>query len=449
MARVLCIDTFSNALDLLMRAQAAGHSVKWYDKSKKDGSRPTAGNGIVPKIEDFSELQRKWLDWADLIWLPDNTAYLDMLEPYRRRGYPIFGPSPDAARLELDREAGQKAFRDAGLAVIDGKTFHDYKDAIRYVEKENKAFVSKPSGDADKALSYVAKTPADLVFMLERWAKNPDYVRMARKDGFILQEKVTGTEMAVGGHFGPGGWSKWFVENFEHKKLFPGDMGPNTGEMGTLTRCVRKSKLADEVLLPLTPILEDLGYVGYIDNNCIIEENGKPRPLELTMRDGWPLKHNITAMMRGDPVQWMIDLVHGTDSIEAVEGQCCVSVVIALPPFPYQHVVRKDLDGIPVYNAHDTDHLHLSEVRLGADVPQMEGEAMLRAPSFVTSGEYPLVVTGCGPTVSAARRSAYSAVRKIEIPNDPFYRQDIGAPKRLLEGIPRIQAMGYAKGLVL
>ena len=86
MARVLCIDTFSNALDLLMRAQAAGHSVKWYDKSKKDGSRPTAGNGIVPKIEDFSELQRKWLDWADLIWLPDNTAYLDMLEPYRRRG---------------------------------------------------------------------------------------------------------------------------------------------------------------------------------------------------------------------------------------------------------------------------------------------------------------------------------------------------------------------------
>jgi hypothetical protein len=40
-------------------------------------------------------------------------------------------------------------------------------------------------------------------------------------------------------------------------------------------------------------------------------------------------------------------------------------------------------------------------------------------------------------------------VKKIQIPNDPFYRHDIGNPKRLAEGIPRIQKMGFAKGLEL
>ena len=448
MARVLAIDTCSNALDLLLRAQLAGHQVKWWDKTQKSGDRPKAGNGLVPKIEDFDELRRKWLDWADIIWLPDNTTYVAMLEPYRALGYPIFGPGIEAAKLELDREAGQKAFKDAGLQVIDGKTFHDYKDAIRYVEKEGKAFVSKPSGDADKALSYVAKTPADLLFMLERWSKNPDYVACARKDGFILQEKIEGTEMAVGGWFGPHGWNAYFLENFEHKKLFPGDLGPNTGEMGTLCRYVKKSKLADLVLLPLTPILKKIGYVGYIDNNTLIEDDGTPRPLELTMRDGWPLAHNVASLEHGDPIQWRIDLLNGKDSMNVIEGECSISVVMPLPPFPYQHVVGKDLDGIPLYDADDFEHVHLSEARMGSDVPCMVGDKMVRMPCFVATGEYPIVITGTGDTISAARRSAYSALKKIKIPNDPFWRHDIGVPKRLLKGIPKIQAMGFAKGLM-
>jgi phosphoribosylamine---glycine ligase len=449
MARILCLDTATNGLDFLMRCQAAGHSVLWYDKTKKNRERPTAGKNIVPKIEDFDELRRKWIDWADIIWLTDNTTYVEMLEPLRLSGYPIFGAGTTAAQLELDRDKGQSAMKKCGLNVIDGRGFHDYDSAIAYVAKEGKAFVSKPSGDADKALSYVAKSPSDLIYMLERWKKNPDYVAKARSDGFILQEKVNGTEMAVGGWFGPNGFCDVFLENFEHKKLHDGDIGPNTGEMGTLARYVRKSKLADQILLPLTKMLHSLDYVGYVDNNAIIEDDGTPRPLELTMRDGWPLWYNVTALHRhmDDPLQWMLDLLKGKDTIDVHEGEVSVSVLVALPPFPYQHVVGKDLDGIPLYNATDTDHVHLCEVRLADDVPCMAGDQYVRMPCYVCTGEYPIVVTGCGDTITGARRSAYAALKKIEIPNDPFYRLDIGAPKRLREGIPKIQAMGYAKGL--
>jgi phosphoribosylamine--glycine ligase len=57
----------------------------------------------------------------------------------------------------------------AGLSVIPSFEFHDYTEAIDFVKANPKRYVSKPSGDADKALSYVSKSPADMVFMLQRW----------------------------------------------------------------------------------------------------------------------------------------------------------------------------------------------------------------------------------------------------------------------------------------
>ena len=90
--------------------------------------------------------------------------------------------------------------------------------------------LSKPSGDVeDKALSYVSKSPADMVYMLERWKKAQKH-----KSPFILQEFVDGIELAVGGWFGPGGFNEGWCENFEFKKLMPDDLGPATGEQGTV-----------------------------------------------------------------------------------------------------------------------------------------------------------------------------------------------------------------------
>lgn len=446
--RILILDTASNCLDLAMRCQIAGHTVIWWDKPQGNGEPRRAGEGLVPKVKDFNEVRRKWIDAADLIYTPDNVQYIDLLEPYRQRGYPIFNANAAAAKLEVDREAGQAAMRKAGLRTLQSKSFHDYQDAIRYVEKENRAFVSKPSGDADKALTYVANNAADLVFMLERWNKNPEYRKMAKKDGFILQEKIDGMEMAVGGYFGPHGWNEVFFENFEYKKLCVGDLGVNTGEMGTACRPVRKSKLAEMALIPFTRQLHEMGYVGFVDNAVMIEKTtGGICPMELTIsRDGWPIRHNIQSLLAPDldPAQWMLDLVNGVDSMRVRKNVCSVSVVMPLPPFPYQHVVGKDVDGIPLYNATDMSHVHLSEARLEADVPVMADGKVERRPNLVATDVYPLVVTGTGETITGARKSAYSAVKKIKIPNSPFYRTDIGNG-RLIAQLPALQKFGFAK----
>jgi phosphoribosylamine--glycine ligase len=444
MKRLLIIDNASNCLDMVLRAQLAGWQVKWWDRPRKDGPR-LAGRGMIEKVTDYNEIQRKWLDWADLIYLPDNANHIAMLEPYRKQGYPILAPGIEAQQMELNRAAGQAAMKKVGIKIMESKAFFDYDEAAEFVKKHPKYLVSKPSGDADKALSYVASDPADLVYMLGRWKEREDLRKSAKKDGFILQERKYGVEMAVGGWYGPGGWSKWFYENWEYKKLMADDLGVNTGEMGTLSRMTKKSKLAEQVLLPIGPILEKIGYVGYIDNNCIIDADG-PWPMEWTMRDGWPTRHNVMAHVKNDdPIQWMLDLVNGRDTMECIEGEICVSVLIALPDFPYSKITNKELCGIPIRGADDMEHIHLSEVMMG-DAPTMVGDKVVDMPGLVTCGDYTMVVTGTGETITAARKDCYTAVKKVKIPNSMFYRPDIGAG-RMKKQLPDLHRLGYAKGL--
>jgi phosphoribosylamine--glycine ligase len=430
---------------MALRAQLAGWQVKWFDKARNDGQPRLAGTGMIDKIKDFNELRAKWMDWADLIYLPDNIFYLDFMEPYRLKGYPILAPSPDAAALEVDRDVGQKAMKRAGIPIMESKEFNDYDAAIAFVKKNPQFLVSKPSGDANKALSYVASDPADLVYMLGRWKGREDLRKAAKSDGFILQERKYGIEMAVGGWFGPHGWSKFFYENWEYKKLMADDLGVATGEMGTLSRMTKRSKLAEQVLLPMTEQLHALNYVGYIDNNCIIDDDG-PWPMEFTMRDGWPSKHNVTHHVKNeDPIQWMLDLVNGEDTIEAIEGEVGISVLIALPDFPYSKVTNKELCGIPIRGANDMEHIHLGEVMLGT-APTMVGDKVVDLPGYVTCGDYTMVVTGVGANITEARRDAYNAVKKVKIPNNPFYRPDIGAG-RMKKQLPELHKLGYGKGL--
>jgi phosphoribosylamine--glycine ligase len=441
--RILVVDAGSNALDWALRCQDHGHEVIWYAKRNEDRTVMQAGKGLVNRLVDYDLLRSRYMDWADLIFTTDNSRYTDMLEPYRQRGYPIFGPSPEASELELDRAMGQKAMKRAGLKTIPGVEFHDYDAAAAFVRENPTYLVSKPSGDADKALSYVADDAASLIYMLlGRWKKNDKYRRDANKYGFILQEKKHGVEMAVGGWFGPSGWSQWFYENFEEKKLMNDGLGPNTGEMGTLSMYVKRSKLAETALRPMTKLLHELDYIGFCDVSGMIDAKGEFWPFEFTMRPGWPTFYNQIATHDGDPAQWMVDLMNGEDTLQAKAGAACISVVMAIPDFPYSKLTKKELSGIPVYNATDREHVHLCEIMLEDDVPMQLGDKIVNMPGYVTCGDYVCVVTGTGDTISGARKSAYAAVRKIKMPADPFYRTDIGV--RVTRVLPDIQKHGFA-----
>jgi phosphoribosylamine--glycine ligase len=421
-----------------MRCRDDGHDVKWYVPDNPKSIQ--VGRGLVERVADW----RPWARWADFIFLPDNTKFLSLLDPARREGIPVVGPTPAMAEWELDRTLGMQVFKDHGIAVPPFKTFTDYDSAISCVKKHDEAYVSKPCGDEpDKSLSYVAKTPQDLVYMLERWK-----AAKRHKGAFILQEKVDGVcEMAVGAWCGPHGFNRGFCENFEFKKLMNGDLGVATGEQGTVIRFVEQSKLADMVLKPLERTLRRNGYVGYIDVNCILDAAGRPWPLEFTMRPGWPTYNIMQSLLEGDHAEWLAALAKGEDTRPFKMNTVATGVVMSIPDYPYSHITRKEVFGIPVYGltAKLMENVHPCELQLG-EAPQMIGGSIQSAPCLVSAGDYLLVASGTGETVSQSARRAYRVLKQVEVPNSPMYRTDIGA--RLKKQLPLIQSKGFARQLV-
>lgn len=424
-------------LDFALRCLEDGHKVKWFYPKRASKLDLRFGQGQVEHVSDWSQ----WMRWADLIFLADNVRYLQQLEPYFERRFPIVGPRAKAAAWELDRKLGQDVFKKHGIPVPPYREFSNYDQAIAFVNKSGKRYVSKPCGDEDdKSLSYCSSSPADMVYMLERWK------RLGRiKAEFILQDFIPGIEMAVGAWFGPHGFNSQFCENWEHKKLMAGDKGPATGEMGTVLRYVTRSKLADLVLKPLEEALSALGYCGYVDVNCIIDEHGRPWPLEFTMRPGWPTFCIQQALVRGDRAEWLAQLARGVDT-KPWSDEIAVGVVVGIPPYPYAVEPQEKTIGVPVYGVDDSnrDNVHPCSMMMGSAPVDLSGKVM-KAPCLLTAGDYVLVASGSGPTIRSAQRRAYNVLEKIKIPASPFWRPDIG--DRLKSQLPDLQSMGYAKGL--
>jgi phosphoribosylamine--glycine ligase len=442
--RLLLVDNAGLMTDFALRCQDAGHEIRWYIRQTR--TTEGIGKGLLVGKNRMVDDYQPWARWADLIMLADNVRYLHDMERWRQEGIPVVGACVESAAWETDRHAGQKILKSVGIKVPPYKMFDDYDRAIAYVKREGRAFVSKPCGDEeDKSLSYVAKSPADMAYMLERWKKNHRH-----KDAFILQERVNGIEMAVGGWFGPNGFLPGWHENWEFKKLMAGDTGPATGEMGTIIRAVPKSKLADLVLKPVEQKLADLDYVGYVDVNCIIGEDGTPWPLEFTMRPGWPTFNIQMAMLKDgeDPANWLFELAEGQSCDPFRMNEVACGVVMAIPDFPFSRFTRKDVHGIPIYKLNNKNryrrNLHPCEVQQGEAPTDVNGK-VVTLPCLTTAGDYLLVGSGVGLSVREARQRAYRALESLEVPNSPFWRPDIG--QRLKKQLPTLQSLGFAKGL--
>lgn len=435
--RLLIVDPQGNGLDFAMRCQRDGHdvrlAVKLTEKTKN------IGKGLVQVASDY----RPWARWADVIFCTDNMLYMHDLQRFRDEGAKVVGPTVEAAQWEINRSTGMQIFKKAGVDTPGYREFRDYDSAIAYVKREDRRFVSKIIDGSfnDKALSYCAKTPEDMVYMLQRWKK------LQKLPGpFCLQEFIGGCEMAVGAWFGPHGFNSGWCENWEFKKLMNDDMGVATGEQGTIVRYVRASKLARKVLAPLAEQLARVNYVGYVDVNCIIDDNGTPWPLEFTMRPGWPTFNIQMALHEGDHAQWLLDLTNGKDARNWVMNAVAAGVVVSIPDYPYSHVTRKEVTGVPVYGLEpeDWEHVHPCEMMLGM-APQKIGTKFVDTPMLVTAGDYVLVMSATGTSVREATDTCYRRLKKLVVPNSPMYRTDIG--RRLKKQLPELQRMGYATDL--
>ncbi len=395
--------------DIAWQVSKEGHEVRYYIKDQKEAD---IADGFVAK----SENPEKDADWADIIVFDDTLGQGEKAQALRAQGKKVIGGSAYSDRLEDDRSFGQEELKKAGVNIIPYREFDSFDEAMEHVVKNPDRYVIKPSGEAQnvKRRLFVGEEEdgQDVIRMLDAYKRAfSDEIKV-----FQLQRRVTGVEVAVGAFFN----GKQFIYpvniNFEHKKLFPGNLGPPTGEMGTSMFWSPPNQLFSQTLLKMESKLAEEGYVGYIDVNCIVNGNGI-YPLEFTARFGYPTISIQQAGMTTPIGQFFWDLANGNDPKLRVKSGFQIGVRIVVPPFPFDDTETFESfsrNAAIVFKKPPNDEYHIE------DVKQVNSQWLVAGTSGVI-----LIVVGLGQTMKQAQSQVYSRIKNVMIPN-MYYRTDIG-----------------------
>lgn len=385
------------------------------------------------------------MGWAreGLIFLTGNSKFLKEVDRFRDLGFKVFGPTAKSAELEVNRGLGMQVMIDAGIEVPHYEVFDSMAAAEKFALKSDKAWVFKVLDGSveDKALTYVSCDPADLVGWLRRNMKSAKGIKKC-----MLQEKIKAEfEIGINGWFGPNGFlPEKFQLSWEHKPLMPGDIGPNTGESVSVSKYVSHDKLVNDFLLPLVGALKKAGHRGDFCVGAMIDDNGKAWPLEMTVRCGYPALFGQIASHKGDPAQWMRDLLDGEDTLK-VSQDVCIAVVIGQPKYPYEMSSPDIVEGNPIggVTPENIDDLHFCGV-MKAKGPVMKDGKVVDADTYQTTDEYVMVVTALGKTIEKACKKVYKTIKEIKIPN-MIYRNDGG--DKVKKNLLAMHFHGYAEEL--
>lgn len=412
--------------DIAWQVEKEGHEAKYYIKNEDNQD---IADGFVPKTEDWENE----IDWADIIVFDDVLGQGKIAQQLRRSGKKVVGGTEYTDKLEDDRAFGQEELKKHGINILPYRDFTSFDDAIEFVRENPSRYVVKPSGEAQniKRMLFVGEEEdgKDVIQVLEAYRKvSTEDIKV-----FQLQRKVTGVEIAVGAFFNGNNFVYPININFEHKKLFPGQIGPSTGEMGTSMYWSGANKIFNSTLLKLEPKLKEEGYVGYIDINCIVNANGI-YPLEFTARFGYP-----TIFIHQEGIQLaMADFLYGLaeGSLNEFKGKkgFQVGVRIVVPPYPFDDqdtFERYSNNAAVLFKKQNYDGIHIE------DVKNVNGQWLVAGTSGVV-----LVVVGTGQTMKQAQNQVYNRIRNIMIPN-MYYRTDIG--DRWFEDCDRLHTWGYLR----
>ena len=426
MAKFLFVSFDALITDIAWQVVKEGHDVRYWIREKKARS---VGEGFVPMSKDW----KADAEWADVIVFDDVLGMGEDADRLRRAGKAVVGGTPYTDKLEDDRSFGQTELKSFGINIIPFEEFTEFDDAIAFVAANPARYVIKPSGEAQniKRLLFVGEDDdgTDVIHVLESYKK----VYAQRVRNFQLQRRRTGVEIAVGAFFNGHEFLSPINVNFEHKKLFPGNIGPATGEMGTAMYWSAPNRIFNQTLAKMEKKLREERYVGYMDLNCIVNAQGI-YPLEFTARFGYP---TISIQQEGlnTPMGEILAALARGETIDMKpKPGFQVGVRIVVPPFPYDDPKTFEAnseDRIIIFKKPDYSGVHIEDVRLD------NGEWVVTGNSGVV-----LIVCGTGPTMRQAQAQAYNRIKNIMIPT-MYYRTDIG--DRWFEDHDRLHAWGYLR----
>ena len=381
------------------------------------GTATIAENVAIPAI-DLTQLR----DFAkqnsiDLTVVgPDDPLALGIVDFFNAGKLRIFGPTKSAARLESSKIFAKEIMRAQKVPTAEAQTFSDSKEAIRYCEDLKFPVVIKADGLALGKGVIVTVDSAEAKAAINAMMNEARFGDAGRR--IVIEEFLRGTECSL--HALVDGKNYLLLESArDHKRIFDGDQGPNTGGMGAFSPANNwnsrmQSDLEDRVVRPLLDGLRKEGvvYQGLLYPGLMITEDG-PRVLEFNCRFGDPETQALLPRMRSDLLLLLQATIDGEIGSHAIEWdeRASVTVVLASAGYPGKYETGRKISGL-------------------ADAAKVEGVQVFHAGTklvdgeIVTSGGRVLAVTALGRTTAAARERAYEAVSRIHF-EGCYYRRDI------------------------
>lgn len=348
---------------------------------------------------------------------PELPLSLGIVDLFEARGLRVFGPNRAAARLEASKAFAKALLREQGVPTADFGVFDDAGEAERYLDRVGVPVVVKADGlAAGKGVVVCASRGEahDAVAAIMRDRQFGEAGARVVIEEFLEGEEASFLAFTDGRHILP------LASTQDHKPVFDGDRGPNTGGMGAYSPAPvvtpeLAERIVDDVLAPVVRGLNarNVLYKGVLYAGLMIHA-GRAKVLEFNVRFGDPECQPLMLRLRSDLFAVMNDVIDGRLDRTRLEWDArpAVCVVLAAGGYPGRYEKHQPIAG-------------LDELADWPDGAVFHAGTQRRNGQVVTNGGRVLGVTARGANINAAVDTAYAAAARISWPG-VHYRTDIG-----------------------
>jgi len=347
---------------------------------------------------------------------PEAPLTAGIVDDLSKAGIKAFGPTKAAARLEGSKGFTKDICKANNIPTAAYERFNNAAAAKAYVGRQGAPIVIKADGLAAGKGVVVAMTldeanaAVDMMFGGGLGEAGTEVV----VEEFLQGEEASFFVLSDGEHALP------LASAQDHKRVFDGDKGPNTGGMGAyspvaiMTPAMEKRAL-EEIVLPTIRAMKAMGcpYKGVLFAGLMITKDG-PKLIEYNARFGDPETQVLMLRMQSDIVPALIASCDGQLKTFDVRwfNEAALTVVMAAKGYPGNYERGSEIKNLDA--ADKTDGVEIFHAGTKAD-----------GAHILANGGRVLNVTASGKTVSEAQTRAYAAIDKIDWPGG-FCRRDIG-----------------------
>lgn len=352
---------------------------------------------------------------------PEAPISKGIVDFFSARDLRIFGPSSAAAKIETSKSFAKDILRSNGIPTPEFSSFTDHQRAKDYVLKQSQDLVIKADGIAGGKGVIVCGSKEEAINAIEEMMVKRIFGKAG--DRIVIEERIRGKEVSLI-VLSDGDNIKAFPTCRDYKNIADGDIGPNTGGMGSFSPVPYVSQdLQREILHNIIDRTvsamksKSVPFTGFLYAGLMIDNKGGPSVLEFNARMGDPECQSLMVRMHSDLFEYLSFAEAGKlDDLPPMQWkeQTSVSVVMAARGYPSEYPKGQIIHGLKNAYPKEINIFH-------------SGTTQDSVGRIATNGGRVLSVTALAPKLGEARQRVYEVVDEISWgENGQYFRKDIG-----------------------